>query len=203
MTHIANIDKVRQILGVPNELTYRKIKPRLNSRMVSFIKAAPLMMLATVDKDGFPTVSPKGDHPGFVGVRDDETLLIPERKGNKLAFSFQNILEHPKVGLIFMVPGTTETLRIHGECRVIHDPALEMELASATQEALLVIELKISSCYFHCAKAFLRSKAWVAESWGPRQYVSFGEEIFGPSPDQATEVAQLDSAVMKRYETDI
>lgn len=203
METIDNIDRVREILGAPNQATYDKIKPRLNDRMVRFIRAAPLAMLATVDPDGFPTVSPKGDGPGFIVVRDDQTLLIPERKGNKLAFSFANILQHSQIGLIFIVPGTPETLRVHGSSRIIHDPELGKELASISQDALLVIEVKVASCYFHCPKTFLRSKSWTPETWGPRQKISFGEEIFGQSEQQATAVEQLDAAAQRLYETDL
>lgn len=203
MEPIEHIDQVREILGSPNPAIFSKIKPQLNGRMIDFIRASPLVMIASVDQDGFPTVSPKGDAPGFVAVRDAQTLLIPERKGNKLAFSFENILLHPKAGLIFVVPGTAETLRVHGQCRIIHDSALGKELASSSQDALLVIEVKISTCYFHCAKPFLRSKAWVPETWGPRLRVSFGEEIFGNAEEQAAEAALLDAAVTSRYETDL
>ena len=203
METIKHFDQVREVLGAPNPATFSKIKTQLNDRMIGFIRASPLVMIATVDQDGFPTVSPKGDAPGFVAVRDTQTLLIPERKGNKLAFSFGNILRHPKAGLIFVVPGTPETLRVHGQCRIIHDSALGQELASSSQDALLVIEVKVSTCYFHCAKPFLRSKAWTPETWGPRLRISFGEEIFGNAEGQAAEVAQLDAAVTSRYETDL
>ena len=95
MESIDSIARVREFLGSPNAVTYDKIKLHLNDAMIRFIQAAPLLMLSTVDSDGFPTVSPKGDGPGFVSVRDHQTLLIPERKGNKLALSFENIFLNP------------------------------------------------------------------------------------------------------------
>lgn len=203
MEHIIEQSRIREILGTPNALTRQKIKGNLHQGMMRFIKASPLVMLATVDEMGFPTVSPKGDQPGFVQVPDERTLWIPERKGNKLAFTFENLLINPKLGLIFMVPGSDETLRVQGHAKVLHDVALCQSLASATQDALLIIEVSVTQCYFHCAKAFLRSQAWRAESWGPKQVVSFGEEILGASSEVLDAVTQLDAGVRSRYQTDL
>jgi PPOX class probable FMN-dependent enzyme len=160
-------------------------------------------MLATVDCDGYPTISPKGDAAGSICVKDKQTLLLPERKGNKLAFSFENLMGHPQAGLIFIVPGTPETLRVHGNCRVLHDPVLCNEMASSTHDALLVVEIAITNCYFHCAKALLRSQVWMPETWRSRQKVSFGEEIFGQSADAKSAAEQLDEGVNSRYLTDL
>ena len=203
MEAIESFERVREVLGAPNPAAYKKIKQRLNARMVEFIARTPLVMIATIDRDGFPTVSPKGDAAGFVAVKDDQTLLLPERKGNKLAFSFENLVNHPKAGLIFIVPGTSETLRVHGDCRVFHDPELGREMASSTHDALLLIEVKVTSCYFHCAKAFLRSLAWAPETWGPRQKISFGKEILGESTDAEIAARQLDDGIAARYVTDL
>jgi len=203
METIESFERVREVLGTPNPAAYKKIKQRLNARMTGFIAQAPLVMIATVDRDGFPTVSPKGDAAGFVAVKDDQTLLLPERKGNKLAFSFENLVSHPKAGLIFVVPGTPETLRVQGNCRVIHDPMLCKEMASATHDALLLLEIKVTSCYFHCAKALLRSQTWVPETWGPRQKISFGKEILGESTDAELAAMQLDAGIAARYLTDL
>jgi PPOX class probable FMN-dependent enzyme len=203
MEHIIQHSRIREILGTPNATTRQKIKGNLHAGMKRFIDASPLVMMASVDEMGFPTVSPKGDQPGFVRVQDDQTLLIPERKGNKLAFTFENLLKNSKLGLIFMVPGSDETLRVHGHARVLHDPALCKSMASASHDALLVIEVTVTQCYFHCAKAFLRSQTWRPNSWGPKQSVSFGEEIFGTAAEVADAVTQLDSGVRGRYQTDL
>ncbi|MBP8149343.1 MAG: pyridoxamine 5'-phosphate oxidase family protein [Limnohabitans sp.] len=203
MEHIIQHTRIREILGTPNATTRQKIKGSLHAGMKRFIDASSLVMMASVDEMGFPTVSPKGDQSGFVRVQDDQTLLIPERKGNKLAFTLENLLKNPKLGLIFMVPGSDETLRVHGHARVLHDAALCKSMASASHDALLVIEVTVTQCYFHCAKAFLRSQAWRPESWGPKQSVSFGEEILGTSADVADAVNQLDSGVRGRYQTDL
>lgn len=203
MSQILEFESIRAVLGQPNPSIGRKIKPQLNARMCEFVERSPLLMVATMDEHGFPTVSPKGDDPGFVKIVDANTLLIPERKGNRLAFSFRHMLAHPKVGLIFIVPGTSETLRIHGQCRILNDPAMCAELSSATQKALLVTEVKVESCYFHCGKAFLRSGAWNPDAWTEPMSISFGEEMFGSSADAEASVRELDEGVKSRYTTDL
>jgi len=200
---IEQFEQVRAVLGEPSPATWRKIQSRLNRRMIAFIERSPLVMLATVDDEGFPTVSPKGDAAGFVKVPDEGTLLLPERKGNKLAFSFRNLLTNDRAGLIFMVPGTPETLRVHGRCQVLHDAEMGRAMASDTQDALLIVEMQVTRCYFHCAKAFLRSGAWKPDSWGPRQTVSFGEEIHGTGSESRASAKALDEAVQARYQTDL
>ena len=112
--------------------------------------------MRTSSQSGESAVSPRGDQPGFVTVRDEVTLYIPERQGNKLIFSLQNILENPNVGLLFMVPGTNETLRIRGKAELTADAELCQELSSRGKAALLVIVVRVTECYFHCAKAFIR-----------------------------------------------
>lgn len=203
MDTIESFDRIREILGSPNPATFQKIQPQLNERMMRFVGKASLAMFATVDAEGFPTISPKGDGPGFIKVRDPQTLLLPERKGNKLAFSLENLMTHPEAALILVVPGTPETLRIHGRCRVLSDATLNRELASATQDALLVVEMTVVKCYFQCAKAFLRSKTWRPESWEPREKISFGEEIYGLSSEVKAAAQALDAGVDERYQTDL
>ncbi len=114
MGRIETTAALRKLIGSPSELVPYKIHRELNPRAIEFIGKSPMLMLSTAGADGHATVSPKGDPAGFVHVKDSRTLLIPERKGNKLIFTLQNILANPKVGLIFLVPGTCETLRVQG-----------------------------------------------------------------------------------------
>jgi len=110
MAIIADLTQLRALLGEPNPQVPRKIHRRLNRQAQAFIARAPMMFLATTDVSGQSTVSPKGDGPGFARVADDQTLLIPEQKGNKLLFSLQNVLANPRVSMIFLVPGTRKNL---------------------------------------------------------------------------------------------
>lgn len=203
LSTIDSVEHLRAIIGEPREQTRYKLHPRLNARATAFIARSPMFLLATVDAQGQPTVSPKGDGPGFVRVPDANTLLIPERKGNKLVFSLQNILRNPRVGLIFLVPGTDETLRVSGEAMLSDDAELCASLTERGQSALLVMRVRVSEAYFHCAKAFLRSQLWRPESWPEKLRISFGEEIAEEGGIRGTDIETFDAAVKQRYVTDL
>ncbi|MFT5757264.1 MAG: PPOX class probable FMN-dependent enzyme [Alteromonadaceae bacterium] len=203
MDELKSFAEVRQTIGEPNPAARKKIYSYLNEHMNHFISSSPLMMLSTVDSDGFPTISPKGDEAGFVQVVDQNTLLIPESRGNKLAFSLANIIEQNKVALIFLVPGTVESLRIHGTCRLLKGEQICRSLASKSHNALLVMEVKVSNAYFHCGKAFLRSKTWQPESWSEKIKISFGQEIANNTGDNSEYISDIDTGVKERYITDL
>jgi PPOX class probable FMN-dependent enzyme len=203
MARIENAVALRKLIGSPGEMVPYKIHRELNARAVGFIRQSPMLMLSTADAQGRATVSPKGDPPGFVQVEDSRTLLIPERKGNKLIFSLTNVLANPAVGLIFMVPGTCETLRVQGIAELFDDADLCARMTARTSKALLVIRVRVTECYFHCAKAFLRSDLWKPESWPDRIAVSFGEEIAESGGIDRASVGAFDEAVAGRYKTDL
>lgn len=203
MEILSTFEEVREIVGEPNPVANKKIYSSLNDRMTNFISLSPIMMLSTVDSDGFPTISPKGDEAGFVKVLDNKTLLIPELRGNKLAFSLSNIVNQNKVALIFLVPGTVESLRVHGTCRLIKGNEICKSLASKSHQALLVMEVKVANAYFHCGKAFLRSKTWQPDSWPEKLKISFGQEIAENIGENSEFVDTLDAGVKERYVTDL
>lgn len=203
MKQLNTLDSLREVVGEPNPLASKKIYRSLNSRMQEFIQTSPLVMLSTVDEFGFPTISPKGDKPGFVQVQDERTLLMPELRGNKLAFSLSNIVTtNNKVGLIFMRPGTVETLRVHGSCKLL-DGEICDQVSGTTHRALLVLEISVHNAYFHCGKALLRSKAWDASNYQAPMKISFGQEIGDNIEADSEFVQQTDVAVQGRYQTDL
>ena len=203
MGRIESTEALRKLIGSPSELVPYKIHRELNPRAIEFIGKSPMLMLSTAGADGHATVSPKGDPAGFVRVEDHRTLLIPERKGNKLIFTLQNILSNPKVGLIFLVPGTCETLRVQGTAELLDDAELCERLSMRGNKALLAIRINVTECYFHCAKAFLRSDLWKPGTWQEEMTISFGAEI-ADSGGMATEAAQeFDRGVRERYKTDL
>lgn len=203
MARIETTAALRALIGSPSELVPHKIHRQLNARAVEFIGRSPMLMLSTTGADGHATVSPKGDPAGFVHVEDDRTLLIPERKGNKLIFTLQNILANPKVGLIFLLPGTCETLRVQGTAELLDDAALCEKLSMRGNKALLAIHVSVTECYFHCAKAFLRSDLWNPETWQEKMTISFGEEIAAGMGLDGAAVADFDRGVQGRYKTDL
>ena len=203
MLRVRTVEALRKIIGSPNEQVPLKIHRELNARAIEFIGKSPMFMLATSDAAGRPTVSPKGDLPGFVQVEDNRTLLIPERKGNKLIFSLTHILENPHVGLIFLIPGTSESLRVQGTAELLDDSDLRATLAARGSPALLILRVTVTECYFHCAKAFLRSDLWKPETWPEKMAISFGEEIAESGGLRREAIAEFDRAVGERYQTDL
>lgn len=203
MAKIASVEALRRIIGSPNRQVPLKVHRELNARAARFIGKSPMLMLATSDAAGRPTVSPKGDLPGFVHVEDNRTLLIPERKGNRLVFSLTHILENPRVGLIFLLPGTGETLRVQGTAELLDDAELCARMSARGSPALLVTRVAVSECYFHCAKAFLRSRLWNPGTWPEKMAISFGEEIAESGGLQRDAIEEFDRAVAQRYQTDL
>lgn len=162
---ITSEDELTEVLGDPKPQVSQKIVATLDQPMVEFIARSPLIFVSTIDADGAVDVSPKGDAAGFVNI-DDGQLLIPERPGNKLAMGFKNILANPQVGVIFVVPGTRETLRVKGVATISRDPNLLSRLEARGKPAILCIAVDVKTCFFHCGKAMIRSKLWQPETWG-------------------------------------
>ncbi len=177
MEKIETLESLREVMGEPIPLTKSKIENQLFQDAKDFIAMAPLVFMATANCEGKTTVSPKGDLPGFVGIQDDKTLLIPERPGNKLLHGLGNIIENGHIGLIFLVPGTEETLRVNGRCAIYRDAELSEKMAANGKPALLILKVEVEQCFFHCAKAFKRSHSWQPDQWPERIKISFGKQI--------------------------
>ena len=200
---LATLEQVRAIIGPEIPLIRQKLWPALEKNSIRFIERSPLLLLSTVSADGHPDVSPKGDGPGFVAIVDERTLLIPERKGNKLILGLQNILATGRVALVFLVPGTEETVRVHGRAELTSEPALLERLTERGQPALLAIRVHVEQVFFHCAKAFKRSKLWQPDTWPENLRISFGRmfaEKLGAGDDAAQ---QLDKALEEDYRTNL
>jgi uncharacterized protein len=167
---ITDVAGIRAVIGDAHELVHKKILTKLDDIGRRFIEASPLVMLATADAAGRPDVSPRGDAPGFALIENDHTIYLPERPGNNLAFSMQNIIANPAVGLIFLIPGVDESYRVHGTAHIIDDSMMRDRLAARERPALFAIEIKIERCFLHCGKAMKRSRLWQDDA---RQKFSF------------------------------
>jgi PPOX class probable FMN-dependent enzyme len=200
---LATVAAVRAIIGEPHRATPLKVMDALDLMSIDFIRHSPFLMLATAGSDGQPEVSPKGDHPGFVTVVDSRNLLIPDRKGNRLLFSLQNILANPRIAIIFVVPGTEETLRVQGTAELTSNPEILERLSARGQPALLAIRVSVEKCFFHCAKAFKRSQLWKAESWPSRQRVSFGDQIAPKLGGDRSLAKEIDDLVEADYKDNL
>jgi PPOX class probable FMN-dependent enzyme len=157
--------ELRELLGQPMERTIKKERQRLHAHDRAWIAAAPFCVLGTASTDGTMDVSPKGDPAGFVHVLDDATLAIPDRPGNRRADGFLNILRNPHVGLLFLVPGREETLRINGRARLVREAPYFDAMVVRGHRPTLAIVVEIEQIFFHCAKAFKRSSLWQPDSW--------------------------------------
>lgn len=168
MTEITSASELREILGEPLPRAVAKERVELHDRDLEWIAASPFLLLATADAAGNCDASPKGDPAGnFVHVIDRCTLAIPERPGNRRADGYLNILENPHVGLVFLIPGRNETLRVNGGARLMRDAPYFDRMVVKGHRPVLAIEVAVEQVFFHCAKAMLRSGIWRPEGWTP------------------------------------
>ena len=199
---IKNETELREVIGAEVPGLKDKVLGEMDSFAKEFLAKSPFLVLSTSDNTGRIDASPKGDHPGFVEMLDDKTLLVPDRPGNKLAFGHLNILQNPRVGLLFLIPGTPETLRINGKAELSHDPELLQQLAARGKPATLVLKVQIEEVFFHCAKAFMRSNLWQSDTWPERHRVSFGEMFAARAAVAGAEKEGLVNAVDNMVEQD-
>jgi PPOX class probable FMN-dependent enzyme len=157
--------ELRTLIGVPGPRSVLKERHSLDEHTRAFIAHSPFVLLATSDANGRCDVSPKGDAPGFVHIVDDRRLIIPERPGNKRFDGMLNILSNPHVGMIFLVPGRQETLRVNGKASITRDPELLNRCVAQGKVPLVAIGVEIEQCFLHCPKAFIRSRLWNHQTW--------------------------------------
>jgi uncharacterized protein len=192
---IGSVEELREVISEPHDAAQLKLEDALDEFAIAFIADAPFLVLSTADAEGRLDASPKGDEPGFVLVEDEHTLVIPDRPGNHLAFGLTNMLDNPHVGVLFIIPGTKETLRVNGRAELTRDPQLLERLAARGKPAVLAIRVHVEECFFHCSKAFVRSKLWDHERWPDRKKVSFGEMLAPKVGDDPSLVGVIDGLV--------
>ncbi len=152
---------LREILGHPSEIVTRKTINYIDENCKRFIENSPFLTIATSDLHGNFDVSPKGDPSGFVKILNEKTLAIPDRPGNHKADTFTNILQNPNVGLIFLIPGVKETLRVNGKAKIVTDKrVLELLVCDGKVPSLAII-VEVKEVFMHCAKCMIRSKLWL------------------------------------------
>ena len=179
MDFITSRAELRGIYKTP-ELTagsIRKELKRLDGHCRSFIGKSPFVLIGSSDGNGNADVTPKGDRPGFAAVLDDSTIAIPDRPGNNRLDTLENIVLNPAIGLLFLIPGMNETLRVNGEARITVDQGLREQLAVEGKLPLSVVVVSVKAAYMHCAKAFMRSELWKPESWPDRTSIPTLGEI--------------------------
>ncbi|MCA0056468.1 MULTISPECIES: pyridoxamine 5'-phosphate oxidase family protein [unclassified Mesorhizobium] len=170
MEFVTTREELRTIYKTPRPTdgSIRKESKALDGHCRSFIGKSPFVLIGSSDGEGNADVTPKGDKPGFAAVLDDRTIAIPDRPGNNRLDTLENILLNPSVGLLFLIPGMNETLRVNGDARITVDAALRERLAVDGKEPQSVVVVAVKAAYMHCAKAFMRSELWKPESWHDR-----------------------------------
>lgn len=161
---IAREEELRELYGPASERSLRKEMTSLDPHARNFIAHSPFLVIGTAGVEGGSDVSPKGDAPGFVAVLDDHTLVIPDRPGNNRLDGLRNILENPQVGLLFLIPGVNETLRVNGRARITRDASLLAPLAVQGKVPKTGLVVEVHEVFLHCPKALIRSKLWDPET---------------------------------------
>ena len=162
---VASEAQLREVIGEPIARSVQKEITRLDVHCRALIASSPFVLIASSDASGRMDVSPKGDPAGFVQVLDEETLAIPDRPGNRRADTFSNVLQNPGIGLIFLIPGKLETLRVNGRARIVRDSALRERMAMKGKVPELALVVTVEQAFIHCGKCMIRSQLWEKSSW--------------------------------------
>jgi PPOX class probable FMN-dependent enzyme len=176
---IETVEELRSSYGEPSERAVKKSLDRLDRHCRRFIELSPFVVIASSGADGRADCSPRGDAAGFVAVLDDRTVLLPDRRGNNRADSLSNVLENPYVGLLFMIPGADETLRLNGRAALTTDPILLDPLAVNGRAPRSGLVVEVEEVFLQCTKALVRAKLWADESRVDRKAAlpSFGQML--------------------------
>jgi PPOX class probable FMN-dependent enzyme len=162
---ITSLAALRDVYPPPKQRSLDKELDHLDEHCARFISLSPFVLIASADGDGRCDVSPKGGPPGFVRVLDAARLVIPDATGNRRLDGFQNMLENPRIGLLFLIPGMGETLRVNGRVELTRDPELLDGLETGGRPAVLALVVHAEQVDLHCAKALIRSKLWEPTAW--------------------------------------
>jgi uncharacterized protein len=180
LSTIRTADRLERF-GIPEPKARDKVETRLADVHREWIAACPFLFVATSSRDGSCDVSPKGDPPGFLKVLDEATLAVPERSGNRRMDGFHNILENPRVGLILLIPGRPETLRINGSARIVTDGPFFDDMVVRSHRPTLALVIGVEEVFFHCPKALARARVWKPDSWEPssvRPYAAIAQSLW-------------------------
>ena len=191
--------QLREIIGSPAELVVGKIADRLNHLTRQFIERSPFVCVATASPGGGLDVSPRGDPAGFVRILDERTLLLPDRPGNKIADTLTNLLEDPRIALLFLIPGVGDTFRVNGTASLTDDAELLAESAVNGKAPQLGILVAIEEAYTQCPKALIRSDLWNPETHIDRSELPSSGAILHAVSDPELDPDEYDRERAERY----
>jgi PPOX class probable FMN-dependent enzyme len=162
---VTTVGEIEAVVGTPVPQVLAKVVDRLDDVCRDFIARSPFCMIASTSPNGHIDLSPKGDPAGFVKVLDERRLAIPDRPGNRRTDTFRNLIEDPRLGIIFIIPGKTETLRVSGEARIVRDETIRGAMAVNGRVPELAIVVYVERAFMHCPKCMIRSKLWDSSAW--------------------------------------
>jgi PPOX class probable FMN-dependent enzyme len=202
MVEITSYDELREVVPQPLQHAADKTRKELHELDRQWLAESPFCLIATSASDGSCDVSPKGDPAGFTKMLDDTTIAIPERAGNRRIDGFTNIISNPHVGLIYLLPGRGDTLRINGRARIVRDAPFFDDMVVKGSRPQLALLVEIEEIFHHCSKAFLRSKVWKPETWNP-DAVPSRAKIAKALDRQGDDLAELENYYGPSYEEKI
>ena len=200
-TH-TTLESLRALYPAPKERAVRKQLDHLDVHCQRFIALSPFVVLASSGADGAMDASPRGGAQGFVKAPDAHTLLIPDAPGNHRLDTLENIVASGRLGMLFMIPGVDETLRVNGAAQISTDPALIEQVADERRRPTVVIRVRVEQAYLHCAKAFMRSRLWSAQAQVERSVLP----TMGRMISEQTGLAGADETqeqMLARYQADL
>ena len=196
---VTSADALAELLGRPSDLSLRKEKHVLDAHMRAFIGASPFAALGTASNAGLCDVSPRGDAPGFAKVLDESTLVIPDRPGNKRFDTMRNILETGRLGVLFLIPGRGDSLRVNGRARIVRDEDILAMLEVEGKRPALASAVSVEECFLQCAKALLRSKLWEGKPAPP--IACFAEMLLDQTKMEGMTVESMERRLAEAYKT--
>jgi len=197
---VESVEALGSLISPPSELVRKKALPHIDAHARAFIALSPMVLIGTHDASGHTDVSPRGDPAGFVRTLDERWIVIPERVGNRRVDTLRNIVQTGQVGLLFLVPGVQDTLRVNGRAWVVRDRELLDPMAVQGKEPLVGIAVEVQESYLHCARCMHRSKLWDSQSWpAPGRLPSLAQMLVDQVKIPDLKVEQLEAVLEECY----
>ena len=193
--------ELAELYDEPSDGVRAKAVASFDEHCRAFIARSPFVLVATADADGRGDVSPRGGAPGFVSVLDDTRLAIPDASGNNRLDTVQNIVQSGRVGLLFLIPGLNETLRVNGRACISRDPELLARHVTSGKTPKVVIGVDLDEAFLHCAKAFIRSTLWDPSTWPDREGLARPAKIWKDHMNMPEPLEEIEDWLAKDYAT--
>jgi PPOX class probable FMN-dependent enzyme len=198
---IGSETELRSVMGEPTPRALQKEIPSIDAHCRAFIARSPFVLISSCDAEGRMDVSPKGDPPGFVQVLDESTLAIPDRPGNRRADTFRNVLQRPHVGLLFLIPGKPESLRVNGRALIVRDHSLRERMSMQGKVPELVLVVTVEQAFVHCAKCIIRSRLWEQRAWPEIAGLASHARCLVDQAKLAQTVEEVQASIEESYKT--